>query len=91
VIQQIAFPVTPRVRPAIVIKFTSPGKARFTSKSKREVVKRKSQQAARRAKEAKKPPKEEITGNASIPAPMEVPATRSVAPIRRFVRNIKIL
>jgi len=73
------------------MRFTSPGKARFTSRRRRDVTKRKNQEMARRKREGRNPPNEEMTGSASMPAPVAVPVTSKMPPTRRLVRNINVL
>src|SRR3989338_4204528 len=62
------------------MKLGSPFKERLTSKKKKEVASMMSQQRKKRRKAGKKPPKAVLTGSASIPAPMVVPATIKIPP-----------
>jgi hypothetical protein len=56
----------------------------------RDVVNRSNQQARRRRSDGINPANEEITGRASIPAPIEVPETRRMPPIKRFILILKM-
>jgi hypothetical protein len=66
------------------IKFDSPPIDKFTSKKKKALQSIRSQQEKKIKIEGKKPPKEVITGKASMPAPIVVPATRRTPPIKRI-------